>query len=270
MIVLCLLLLQDPGQFDPKYKDFIEAAAEVVSREAVGDMISAPGGKLLVLPLAGDQGPTRSLVTDELKDAIVGTGKFGAIEATNTDKILEFLGLKGKIDQVTNLERAIELGVSYDADYVLFGRTDIDGRHPDKYVAVNLHFRIVEVKSKKGFFIGSYSYKKEAGLFSPTHLKVKIKDMSVVWRVVIWMIVMLALPFVVVAFKEAASGSRPLLPVMMVVVFTGVDIFLAFALLGFSIENVFAAGMFVMSMAISLFWNLFVLAKIAQMSEHGA
>lgn len=268
MTLVSVLLAQDPAQFDPKWEDFVRDAARKAVDKAVKDIVNAPGGKLLVIPLTGDGGKTRSLVTDELRGGLYSTGKFASIEQTSIDKILEFLGMKGKIDEINNLEEAVKAGRSVDSDYVLFGRTIIDGRYAP-HVSVTLHFRIVNVKTKQGFFIGSYSTKEEGGLFSAAHWKVKIHDMSIVWRVVIWMIVALALPFVVIAFKEAAAGSRPLMPVMMVVAFTGMDIFLAFALLGFDIDNVVAAGMFVVAMAVSLFWNLYVLAKIAQMSEHG-
>jgi hypothetical protein len=267
LLALAALAAQD-GQFDPKWEGVVRETARDVADKAIKDMPPAPRGRLLIIPLVGDQGEKQSIVTDELGRAIFSTGKFSAIEKTAWDKIRELFGVRGVVEEVANLEKAVEVGIAADADYVLFGRTIIDTRYAKDRVDVTIHFRIANVKSKQGYFIGSYT-SRVGGFFSTAHLKAKIRDMNVVWKVVIWVIVMLALPFVVMAFKEAAGGSRPLLPVMMVVGFTGIDIFLAFAMLGFEIGTVIEAALFVVSMAVSLFWNLFVLSKIAQMSEHG-
>jgi hypothetical protein len=264
-----LLLLQDPGQFDPKWEDLVRLAASRVAHQALEDMTTAPRGKLLVIPLAGDSGEKRSIVTDELRRTLLSSGKFTAVESNTIDKILEWLGMKGKIHEITAMEQAVQAGEAAEADYVLFGRTEIDSRFIKDRLDVSLHFRIVNVKTKLGFFIGSYTTREEASIFSPTHWKVKIREIRPFWRLLLWTVVMLGLPFVVIAFKEAAAGSRPLLPVMMVVAFTAIDVFVCFALLGFDIDSVVTAGAFVIAMVVSLFWNLFVLSRIAQMSKDG-
>ena len=261
------VLLQDPGQFDPKWEDVVKGAAARVSEQAVQDIISAPRGKLVIIPLAGDQGKERNLVTEELRAAVMATGKFEPPDKDWWDWVLDKIG-RGKIENFNSLEKAVEVGLAAKADYVLFGRTVIDGRFPPRFV-VTLHFRIVDVKTKKGFFIGSYSTREEKSILSTAQWKVWMRDKSVAGRLVIWFVVMLVMPFIVLAFKEAASGTRPLLPVMMIVAFTAIDVFLSFSFLGFDIDSVMSAGVFVVSMVMSLFWNLYVLTKISQIGDHG-
>lgn len=260
---------QDPFQFEEKYDPLVQEAARNVAVEAVREMrFSHSDRTLLIVPLTGD---VKEIVTNTLGSAILNTQKFVGVQRSTWDEIMTKLGIKDPIRQVQSSKEAIRVGRAYKADYVLFGRVYPGLLHREQgKVDLEVHFRIVKVPTEgdtiEGVFIGTYRTREEPGLLSIVHHRIWIREYSPVTRIIVWAIVMLSLPFAILMFKEMIGGSKPLLPVIFVVLFTGADILLSFVMMGFEIDGIFQAGLFVFGMASSLFWNLFVVAKVGQMS----
>jgi hypothetical protein len=266
---------QDPFQPEEKYHALISEAGRSVAQQAMEEMrFSFADKSILVIPLTGD---TSDIVTNLLSQAILGSGKFVEVRRSTWDDIMTRLGIREPIRQVQVSRQAVEIAQSYGADFVLFGRVYPGLLHRERgKIDLELHFRIVRVPKREeksapiqGVFIGTYRTREEPGLLSIVHHRMWIREYSAVGRVIFWAIAMLALPFLVLMFKEMVAGSKPLLPVIFVVLFTGADILLAFVLMGFEIDGMFQAALFILAMASALFWNLFVVAKVGQMSSYG-
>lgn len=269
VLATALFLVQiDFPKIEQNREDYLrEAAAELCDR-AMDEMfgIAAPDKTLLVVPLAGDQ---NNIVTSELVSQIRGRGKFKvASSSSKLDQLLEWAGLKGQKEDITTSAEAIKAAQGARAQYVLFGRVAIDSRGSQRHkVGLTMHLRVVNATTGDGVFIGSFTNRTEFGLLSATRWKVWVKDQSLVARIVVWTIVMLVLPFVILMFQELLAESKPLVPVLMIVVFTGFDVLFAFVLMGFEISSVWAAGVFVVALASSLFWNLFVMSRVSAMAK---
>lgn len=257
------------SQFEEKYVELVREAAQAVADQALEEMrFAATNKSFLSLPLAGD---SRGIVTEVLASRIAGSGKFKRVERTTWDELREKLGLAEKVRAVTTSKEAIRIASDYGADYVLFGRAAIGARSRRKgKIDLEVRFRIVNVETGKGIFIGTYRTREEAGPLSITRQRMWIQDTSAVGRGIVWLIVMLSIPFVVLLFREVLGGSKPLLPVMLVVGFTGIDLLFAFVLMGFEIDGITKAGLFVVALASALFWNLFVVSKVGQLSGYAA
>lgn len=274
-VALGMAVGQDPFQPEQKYRDLIAEAARSVVQQALEEMrFSFADKSLLVIPLTGD---TNDLVTNVLGQAILGSGKFVEVRRGTWEDLMTKLGLRDPIRQVQGAKQAIEIARSFGADFVLFGRVYPGLLHRERgTIELELHFRIIRVPKTEekidaiqGVFIGTYRTREEPGLLSIVHHRMWIREHSPVGRAIFWAIVMLGLPFAVLMCKEMVTGSKPLLPVIFVVLFTGADILLAFALMGFEIDGMFQATLFIVAMASALFWNLFVVAKVGQMSGYG-
>lgn len=273
---LWMVVGQEEFQPEEKYRALIAEAGRSVAQQALEEMrFSFSDKSLLVIPLTGD---TNDIVTNILGQAILGSGKFVEVRRGTWDEVMTRLGLREPIRQVQSSRHAIEIAQSYGADFVLFGRVYPGLLHRERgRIELELHFRIVRVPKKEekaagiqGIFIGTYRTREEPGLLSIVHHRIWIREYSPIGRLMLWAIVTLSLPFVALMFKEMVTGSKPLLPVIFVVLFTGVDILFAFILMGFEIDGMFQAALFIAAVGSALFWNLFVVAKVGQMSGYGA
>ena len=124
-------------------------------------------------------------------------------------------------------------------------------------------------KAGDGLFIGRYQTSLKKSMFSVPYFRVWMYDTSKWVRVLIWCVALLILPFLTLLARESLSQAAPIVPIGLVIVMTGMDMFLALLLMGFEAGSILSWGLLVGALALSIFYNLMILAKVAQLQLPG-
>jgi hypothetical protein len=264
---LCAVL---PGAViaqEEKYEPLLESSAEEVAKNVAEEIrYGNPKAKLVILPLLNDN---RSLtVTNSIRSQIASSGKLIVVEKAGFwQRVKEFFTSRDPLAETArSASEAIQIARETDADFVLFGVVEKRQPKPERY-ELEIKVRIVHIRTGDGILAGQYSNALEKGVLSLPYYRVWLYDKSTFLKILVWLIFMMVLPFVVLLFKEVAYGSRPLIPVIFVVAFTGLDVLLAYALAGFEFATLWSIMLFVLALAASIFWNLFIMNKIYAMSS---
>lgn len=255
-----------------KYEPYEKDAAQAIGRKLAEEIqvTIRPGAriKMLILPLVGDS--INQNISSAVKDAIRNSSTFVVDEVSEStlSKLLnKILGDNANKKTISTVDEAIASGREREANAVLFGEVRKNYMDPEKgqYV-IDTWVKIVDVKSGNYMFVGSYTNISEPGLLSAAGIQVALHDVGAFKRIMMWVIFLLVLPLVVLFFKEAAFGNRPLVPAVLMVCFTGLDLLFAYVLLNFSLDSVGSILLFTLSILISIVWNLFILNKIYLMT----
>lgn len=247
-----------------------ESLARDVAKKACDEMqFRWRGRKLAVAPFRNDPD---GLVTTAFKDAISSKGDFEIVAPGTIREIWDKIVGNDKEAPLT-AKQAIELGQKLGAECVLFGRVETlavdEGRS-----FCDVKIRIIEIdknapEKSNGLFIGRYRTNLEKSLFSVPYFRVWIYDTSKFVRVLIWCVALLILPFLTLLAREHLSQAPPIVPIGLVIVMTGLDMVLALLLMGFEAGSILSWGLLVGALAVSIFYNLTILAKVAQLALPG-
>lgn len=255
-----------------KYEPFEKDAAEAIGRKLTEEIQLSvrPGARIrmLIMPLLGDS--VNQNVSTAVKDAVRNSSTFivdEVSESTLSKLLNKILGDNANKKSISTVDEAIASGREREANAVLFGEVRKNYMDPEKgrYV-IDTWVKIVDVKSGGYLFVGSYTNVAEPGLLSAPGIQVALYDVGTFKRIMMWVIFLLVLPLVVLFFKEAAFGNRPLVPSILMVCFTGLDLLFAYVLLNFSLDSVGSVLLFTLSILFSILWNLFILNKIYLMT----
>jgi len=229
------------------------------------------GRTLAIAPFRNDP---EGLVTAAFKEAISSKGDFDVKEPSTWREVWDKIVGNDK-DAPLTWKQAVELGTKLDAECVLFGRVETlavdEGR---SYVDVKI--RIVYTKDSgtaqkagDGLFIGRYQTSLKKSMFSMPYFQVWIFDTSRWVRVLIWCVALLILPFLTLLARDSLSQAPPIIPIGLVILMTGMDMFLALLLMGFEAGSILSWLLLVGALAVSIFYNLTILAKVAQLQLPG-
>lgn len=249
-----------------------EGLARDAARAAIEDMrFRIRGRTLAVAPFRNDP---EGIVTAAFKEAISGKGDFEIKEPSTWREVWDKIVGNDK-DAPLTWKQAVELGEKLEAECVLFGRVETLAVDEGRSFA-DVKIRIVYVKDTQagqkagdGLFIGRYRTNLQKTLFSMPYFRVWIYDTSRWVRVLIWCVALLILPFLTLLARDSLSQAAPIVPIGLVLLMTGVDMFLALLLMGFEAGSVLSWLLLVGALAVSIFYNLTILAKVAQLQLPG-
>jgi len=242
-----------------------KAVAEEVARKAADEMhFRIRGRSLVIAPFRNDP---EGLVAAAFKEQLSSQGHFNIVEPSMLREAWDKIVGNDKEAPVT-ADKAIELGKKLGAEAVLFGRVELlaidEGRS-----ACDVKIRIVETGSGDGIFIGRFRTDLEKSMLSIPHLQVWMYEKSVFIRVLVWVVALLILPFLALLARETLSEAPPVVPIALVLVMTALDIFFALLLMGFEADSIVKWILLVLALAASIFYNLTILAKVAQLQLPG-
>lgn len=249
-----------------------EGLARDAARAAVEDMrFRIRGRTLAVAPFRNDP---EGIVTAAFKEAISGKGDFEIREPSTWREVWDKIVGNDK-DAPLTWKQAVELGEKLEAECVLFGRVETMLVEENRSYA-DVKLRIVYVKDTgvgqkagDGLFIGRYQTNLKKGLLSLPYFQVWMGETSAWVRVFIWCVALLILPFLTLLARDALSQAAPIVPIGIVLLMTGADLFLALLLMGFQASGILSWGLLVGALAVSIFYNLTILAKVAQLQLPG-
>ncbi|NUN50744.1 MAG: hypothetical protein HUU15_18210 [Candidatus Brocadiae bacterium] len=259
--LLALPLLAATDTLEPVKKGL----AADVARLAVEDMrFRWTGRSLAVAPFRNDPD---GLVATALTEQLEARGLFDVVEKPTWREWWDKIVGNDK-DSPIGADKAIEFGKKLEAECVMFGRVEAlvvdEGR---SYADVKI--RIVDVKTGDGIFIGRYRTNLDKSVFSIPYFRVWIYDTSVFVRILIWTVGLLILPFMALLARERLSQSAPIVSIGLMLFMTGVDMVLALLLMGFEADSLLKWGLLVGALAASIFYNLTILAKVADLQMPG-
>ena len=242
------------------------------ARAACEDMrFRIRGRTLAVAPFRNDP---EGIVTAAFKEAISSKGDFTVQEPSTWREIWNKIVGSDK-DAPLTWKQAVELGTKLDAECVMFGRVETLAVDESQSYA-DVKIRIVYVKDAgttqkagDGLFIGRYQTNLKKSLFSMPYFQVWMVDTSRWVRVLIWCVALLILPFLTLLARESLSQAAPIVPIGLVILMTGLDMFLAVFLMGFQAGSILSWLLIVGALAVSIFYNLTILAKVAQLQLPG-
>jgi hypothetical protein len=263
--VLCALLALPLFAATDTLEPVRKGLAADVARLAVEDMrFRWTGRTLAVAPFRNDPD---GLVAGALKDQLEARGLFDVVEKAAWREWWDALAGNDK-DSPVGAATAIEFGKKLEAECVMFGR--VEGLVVDEgrsYADVKI--RIVDVKTGDGVFIGRYRTNLEKSFFSVPYFQVWIYDTSAFVRILIWAVVLLILPFFALLARESLSQAAPAVSIGLMLLLTAADVFLAVLLLGFAVDSILKWGLLVGALAVAIFYNLTILAKVADLRLPG-
>lgn len=242
-----------------------KAVAEDAARMASEDMhFRIKGRKLVVAPFRNDPD---GIVVAALKERLAAAGHFDIVEAGMLRELWDKIVGNDKEAPIT-AEKAIELGKKLGAEAVMFGRVETLAVDEGRSIC-DVKLRIVVVSDGEGLFIGRYRTDLEKSVFSIPHFRVWIYDTSIFVRILIWTVALLILPFLTLLARETLQSAAPVVPIAIVLTITVADILLALLLMGFEANSIFKWILLVAALAVSIFYNLMILAKVAQLQLPG-
>jgi len=273
LALLCLVGAQAYHAMAPRRHqvDFLrKTVADEAVHQAVRRMPRDENVKqLLVADLPGDH---TGYLKEQLRAELRSSGKFEVADDTLVQRVKkEVLGVaksSGLIsrdlvesiegDGIRSLEAAIEFGERAGVDGVLFGEVT-DFSASDKGSRVDMMLRIVDVKGKRAIFGDNIGNEVKPGPTSPSYVRARIIGSSKGWRLLTWVLVVLLLPLVLSHFLtlllERESNAAN---VMALIGLTVIDLLLAFALLGFYVASIAAAGVLIFALLLSLGYNYWI------------
>lgn len=249
-----------------------EGLANKIASAACSDMrFRIQHRRLCVAPFRNDP---EGLVTKAFSDAITGNGNFDLVTKSTIREWWDAIVGNNK-DAPLTWKQAVELGNKLDAECVLFGRVEsmrVDEGHSECDVSI----RIINVKDDPagmragdGIFIGRFRTKIEESFLSGPYFEVWIGSTSLWIRVLIWVVALLILPFLTLLAREHLAQAAPIVPIGLMILITGMDMVLALFMMGFAAKGILAWVLIVGALAVSIFYNLTILAKVAQLQLPG-
>jgi hypothetical protein len=232
--------------------------AEQVCSEAAEDLPQRQGvSTLAILDLAGDS--SDGFVTNTLRQRILTTGKYRLIEESFFRKLMREFGRdSAPISRLTDaVAAARQLGV----DAVLFGEIPEFTAQKDA-AALKLELRMAERDSGQAVFVRSYSSSRA------DNMRARIADSSKGRRIFIWVLFTFLLPLVTVPLiRRLTAVDSNLLNLGLLLGYTLLDMFAAVLLTGFWIPTLWTAGILLLALACSGYYNYRIASFIEQMKH---
>jgi hypothetical protein len=237
--------------------------AEQVCSKAVGDLPAKPGVRNVAV--AAIQGDETGFVTAQLRDRIGASGKYEVIEQSFFQKLLREFGREEA--PVLTLADAVALGRKLGVDAVIFG-TIPEYALKEQGATVRLELRMAERESGNAIFAKSYMENLGGGLASPSHWRARMADSSKGRRIFVWVCFALLLPLITAPLiRRIAAEESNAFNLAMLVAYTLVDILIAFALTGFWIPTLWTAGILLLALAASAYYNYRIATVIEELAH---
>jgi hypothetical protein len=217
---------------------------------------------IAVLDLAGD---VQGLVTNLLRDRIAATGEFHLMEEPFLRKLLREFGKDGA--PITRLADAVATARETGVDMIVFGEIPEFAVRQDS-AALKLELRMAERASGQAIFARSYFESVGGGGLASSYWRARIADSSKGRRIFIWVAFTLLLPLVSFPLiRRLLSEDSNLLNLVLLLAYTIVDMLFALLLTGFWIPTVWTAGILVLALAASGYYNYRIAAMVDRLSH---
>jgi len=238
--------------------------AEQVCTEAADDLPQRSGvGTLAVLDLGGDSND--GYVTSILRRQVEATGKYRLIDESFFRRLLREVGKdSGPISRLSDaVATARQLGV----DAVIFGEIPEYTARKDA-ARIRLELRMAERDSGQAVFVREYARDLGGSWTGTSYWRARIADSSKGRRIFIWVVFTFLLPLVTVPLiRRLTAVDSNLLNLGLLLGYTLLDMLLALVLTGFWIPTLWTAGILLLALAASGFYNYRIASFIEQMKH---
>jgi hypothetical protein len=237
--------------------------AERVTTSAIADLPRRDVVKTVaVLPLAGDP---EGMLTRLLREKLAASGKYELLEESFFRKLL---GEFGRTEEpVARLAEAVALARKLGVDAVVFGEVP-EFRSSEQETAVKLELRMAERASGEAVFARAYSERMEGSRLSGSHWRARIADSSKGRRIFLWVCFALLLPLVTFPLiRRITAEESNALNFLMLAGYTLVDVLAALALTGFWIPTLWTAGILLLALAASAYYNYRIASLIDRLGR---
>jgi hypothetical protein len=232
--------------------------AEQICSEAAEDLPQRQGiSTLAILDLAGDSGDL--YISNTLRQRVQATGKYRMIEETFFRKLLREFGKDNA--PIARLADAVTAARQLGVDAVLFGEIPEFTAQKDS-AALKLELRMAERDSGQAVFVRSYSSSRA------DTLRARIADSSKGRRIFIWVLFTILLPLVTVPLiRRLTAIDSNLMNLGLLIGYTLLDMLVAVLLTGLWIPTMWTAGILLLALATSGYYNYRIASFIEQMKH---
>jgi hypothetical protein len=226
-----------------------EAAEDLPQRQGVAT--------LAILDLAGDS--SDRYISNMLRQRVQATGKYRLIEESFFRKLLREFGKDAA--PISRLTDAVVTARQLGVDAVLFGEIPEFTARKDG-AALKLELRMAERDSGQAVFVRSYASQKG------DTFRARVADSSKGRRIFVWIMFTFLLPLVTVPLiRRLTSIDSNLMNLGLLLGYTLLDMFVAVLLTGFWIPTLWTAGILLLALAGSGYYNYRIASFIEQMKH---
>ncbi len=237
--------------------------AERLCAKVAGDLPKKEGvPSLAVLELAGDR---QGNVTKLLREKIAASGEFRVLEEPFLGKLLREFGGQGI--SVTRLEDAVAAARRIGVDLVLFGEIpEYDVK--ERTGTLKLELRVAERATGQAIFAQTFAEEMGGSLILSSYWRARIADSSKGRRIFVWIVFALLLPLLTIPLiRRLISEESNILNLATLLGYTIVDMLLALLLTGFWIPTIWTAGILILALAGSGYYNYRIASIVERMSH---
>jgi hypothetical protein len=237
--------------------------AERVSEKVTSGLPRREGvPSLAVLDLVGDE---QGYVTRLLREKIAASGGYRVLEEAFLRKLLREFG--GQSLSVTRLEDAVAAARRIGVDLILFGDIPEYGVK-ETTGSLKLELRMAERATGQAIFAQTFAEEIGGSLVLSSYWRARIADSSKGRRIFIWIVFTLLLPLVTIPLiRRLTFEESNLVNLAMLAGYTVVDMLLALLLTGFWIPTIWTAGILILALATSGYYNYHVASLVERMSH---
>jgi hypothetical protein len=217
---------------------------------------------IAVLDLAGD---VQGLVTGLLRDRIAATGEFRLMDEPFFRKLLREFGKDGA--PITKLADAVATAREIGVDLIIFGEIP-EFAVRQEFASLRLELRVAERASGQALFARSYAENIGGNGLASSYWRARIADSSKGRRIFIWVAFALLLPLVSLPLiRRLLAEDSNLINLAVLLAYTIVDMLFALLLTGFWIPTLWTAGILILALAASGYYNYRVAMLVDRLSH---
>jgi len=237
--------------------------ADRLCSQAAKDLPKKGGGQsLAVLSFAGDG---TGYVTRLLRDKIEAVGEYRLLEDSFFRKLLREFGNEDVA--VSLLTDAVATARKVGVDLVVFGEIPEFTAGEDR-ATFKLEVRMAERESGQAIFARSYSDRIGGSTEVNSYWRARLADSSKGRRIFIWVAFTLLLPLASVPLIRClTAASSNMINLLMLLGYTLVDMLVALLLTGFWIPTLWTAGILLLALGASSYYNYRVASFIEEMGH---
>lgn len=215
---------------------------------------------LAVLPLTGDG---TGFVTIRLRERISASGKYQILEESFLRKLLR--EVRKETIATSQLNDAVTIARKLGVDAVIFGEMR-EFTVSDDAATLKLELRMAERESGQAVFARSYTERVGGTRMTSTYWRARLADSPAGARIITWVMFTLLLPLVTAPLvRRLAAEESNTVNLLMLLGYTLVDMLAAAFLTGFWIPSPWTAGLLLLALSGSGYYNYWIASFIDRM-----